>query len=393
MTETGGVNHAGGRDAGEDDGGSGGRKASDGEPGMGGSPASGGDRSTGGVVAVDAGSVGDDAGEVEDASVDEDGGSNEDASVDEDGGSVDGADAAMPIGPPWPADCEELHVFTASGDSGPYVVPANTELAAEFPFEVPWTGSGPVQMLARRPVIDAQGVVHTGRLAGEFNGLIASFGPGSELVTATSEEGAYLPTSGQLKLVLHYDNLGNDEAVEDRSGVEICITRKPRPITSVPFPFVALVEPPANTMLEEGRACTVGLADPLQPTYLLSTTPYMHRFGVHTKLEVTRATGDVEVLYDDDYTTGVQPTIAFGMPIQLNDGDKVRTYCTLDNTSDTGVSIGDNNVYEASCAFFTQQYPPCSMFCGSARTVENLLAADYGGSCPSELRPVVSGTP
>lgn len=283
----------------------------------------------------------------------------------------------------WPADCEEFHEMTANAAGGPYTVPGDTELYQDFYFDVPWAGADKVQMLAYKPITDNSRVLHHWILY-EGISFLAGWAPGGSPGSSPDGVGMYMPTSGQLKMTVHYYNKGNPSPEPDASGVKLCITRTPRDMTSSVFPFIAPSSAPARRRTTNTDTCTVRLTDPNQPVFLLSSSPHMHQLGVAAKLEVIRTDGTVEVLHDRPFDFEDQASYPYDEPVQLNNGDKVRTTCVYQNDTNQSVSFGEGS-YDEMCFNFSGYYPACGMTCTASTSLEQIIAGSQGNGCPAGL--------
>ena len=277
----------------------------------------------------------------------------------------------------WPADCEEFYTFTA-GQGTPHLVPANSETHPAFYFDVPWGGQGPVQALATRPITDNKRVLHHWILNQGESNFLTGWAPGGTSAVSPDGVGIYLPDSGQMKLDMHYYNVGNDRDELDESGVEICITRTLRPMTSTVYPFAASATVPAGQRVTNQNTCTV---QSTEPVYLIGSSPHMHQLGVHAKLEILRQDGSVEVVHDKPFSFDDQRAVTLD-PIELNNGDQVRTTCVYQNDTTQNVTFGTGS-YDEMCFNFAMYYPMCAMKCTGGDVVAWFLSLAQGGGCPS----------
>jgi cytochrome c5 len=275
----------------------------------------------------------------------------------------------------WPDDCEEFYEFRANdGNGGPYVVGANSERWPKFDFDVPWAGAGEVQALAVRPLTDNARVVHHWILYDRGN-YVTGWSPGKEAEVARDGVGIYMPATGQLTLDLHYFNTGNPQAEPDRSGVEMCITRNPRPNTATTYPFAAPATAPANQMTVSENTCTVEADEPI---HLLTSSPHMHGLGVRAKLEILRMDGSIDVVHDEPFSADNQMTVPLDDVVIFN-GDRIRTTCVYVNNTNRRVTFGNSSTDEM-CFNFARFYPMCGMRCTGGNS--GALSRALGGGCP-----------
>lgn len=270
-----------------------------------------------------------------------------------DGGtaSVDGGSDEMA----WPEECEEFYELRASENGEPYVVPANSEERRSFEIPVPWQGQ--VYALALKPLTNNKRVVHHWILYEGAFSMVTSWSPGKEFETFKDGVGVYLPSSGNLRLEMHYYNLNNDQAEPDNSGVEVCVTRSPveHIATTHMFSGPATVRP--QRRVENVGECTVSTSEPV---HLITSSPHMHSYGVHAKFEVLRTDGSVEMLHDTPFDwedQSIKP-----IDVELHDGDVVRTTCIYQNDTDQTISFGEDSADEM-CFNFARYYPRGALTC------------------------------
>ena len=258
--------------------------------------------------------------------------------------------------PEWPEDCEERYEILAHQDGGAYVVPADSELNVNISIPVPWAGTGDVQALAIRPITGNKRVVHHWILyAG--SSFITSWSPGKPMEVFPDGVGVHMPNSGTFRLNMHYFNVGNAQEEPDRSGLEVCITRNPRPNTATTYMFSASATVPAGASVDNTSTCEVVATEPV---HLMTSSPHMHQYGVASKLEIIRPDGSVEVLEDGPFNWEDQHVTPIDAVV--NTGDQVRMTCSFVNTSDRTVRFGDSSNDEM-CLNFARYYPMGAFRC------------------------------
>jgi hypothetical protein len=273
----------------------------------------------------------------------------------------------------WPEDCEEFFTLTTSSRTNPaekYVVPAGSEEHPQFIFDAPW-GNDDVQVLAHRPITDNSRILHhwilyensTGGLFGGGLGgkFLVGWAPGSQGNTGMPDDvGMYMPGGADtLRLDVHYYNLGSTQAESDASGVELCITRTPRPFTAT----VSGLTGNANARVgrsDNATSCTVNLTGTDQVTFL-SVSPHMHKLGVHAKLELTRD-GQTTALHDGPFDFEDQRIYELDN-VAIRDGDVLTTTCSYENDTGRSVGFGENSDDEM-CFNFVTYYPMGAFQCG-----------------------------
>lgn len=294
------------------------------------------------------------------------------------------ADNAMPDSPAmaveqtpekaddWAATCD-LHVVLKAHDPASkdkkYVVPGGSQYLSTFFFKAPWTGN--VQMLKSRPILDNKKVVHhwilwatdstlakdgdqrgspdvkSEPLGGEA--FVTSANPGSTNLELPPDVGIRVP-SGQnllLELEIHYSNTANEHDEEDASGMELCMTTKPRPIEAAMHSLGrASFELPPHKQTDITSTCRPsGLT---KPVHIVGATPHMHLHGAHSKLVLNRASGEKVTLLEKPFE--FQEQRSYALPedratpdIIVNPGDTLTATCGYDNTTDGTIRVGENS--------------------------------------------------
>jgi mono/diheme cytochrome c family protein len=269
----------------------------------------------------------------------------------------------------WPADCEEHYEFRANDNGNPHRVRANSETHPDFLFDVPWGNQGTVQALAMRPITDNKRVLHHWILYAGTSTFLTGWSPGSEAEIAPEGIGVYMPSSGQLRLDLHYYNIGNNQDEYDNSGVEICITRNNlRPNTAGIFPFIASASAPANRTVTNEYTCTVNASEPI---HLMGSSPHMHKLGTHATLEILRANGQSQMVHDLPFSFDDQYAVALE-DVVLHSGDQVKISCTYVNPTGSAVSFGIGSDDEM-CFNFARYYPRCGFTCSGGNIALEII--------------------
>ncbi len=273
----------------------------------------------------------------------------------------------------WPADCEERFTLTTSSPGNPggkYVVPAGNEEHPQFVFDAPW-GDDNVQVLAYRPVTDNASILHhwilyensTGGIFGAGMGgkFLVGWAPGSQGNTGMPDDvGLYMPGGADaLRLDVHYYNLGSTQAESDSSGVELCITRNPRPNTATVSGLFGNASARVGHS-DNATSCTVNLTG-VDSVKFMSVSPHMHKLGVHAKLELTRA-GQKTALHDAPFDFDDQRIYPLEN-LEIRDGDVLTTTCSYENDTGQPVSFGQNSDDEM-CFNFVTYYPMGAFQCG-----------------------------
>lgn len=247
-------------------------------------------------------------------------------------------------------------VARSSTANDKFSVPTTPDLYHCFNYTPPW-GSKPVQMVSFRPIIDNSKVLHHWLLynsaAAVTDGahsdcigahpnaaLTAGWAPGGEAYETPADVGVELETGG-FTLETHYNNTqGVPEP--DASGVEICVTDKPRP-------NVAAMHWLGTEALNKIDA--VGTCHPTNKgdVTILRSTPHMHLQGRHMKTVINRAGGGTEVLLDQAFDFNTQ--ISYNTPAVVHVGDTLTTTCTYATPTAFGEGTNDEMCYNFVLAY------------------------------------------
>ena len=285
---------------------------------------------------------------------------------------------------PDPEEIEQCYPFRAhSADvvepKGPYRVPSG-EVYACFVFDIPWLGEA--QALAIRSHNSA--VVHHWLLSDEVDNIPAGTviaapsdcGVGVNKMYAVSAAsmqsmlnmpptvGLQMPRAGnglRMMLAVHYFNPGSP--VDDTSGAEVCIARKPQPNSAGVHIVGAqdLMLPP-HQMTDITTTCT--------PTYqgdihIVRTLPHMHRNGVHFDTTVLRADGTRSPLINLPFDFSNQ--LSYQSDAVLRPGDRLFTTCEYQNDSDRTIRGGER-ADDEMCVNFITAWPVGSLVTGRNRS-------------------------
>jgi hypothetical protein len=268
----------------------------------------------------------------------------------------------------WPADCQDHYKLVAYAGSTPgggkYTVAAGSEEHPSFFYTPPWAGA--VQAVAFKPITDNAAVLHHWILYDSQGQFVTGWAPGSEKdrPPLPADVGMYLPAANsgqQLRLDVHYNNLGGTSAEMDASGVEACVISdmsKFRANTATIYGFTGNANAPAHQMVDNVSNCSITAQSPV---HLLTNSPHMHKLGVHAKLVWTPQGGQPNVLHDAPFSFDDQQSYAL-TNIILNSGDQMQVTCSYNNTSDVNVSFGQNTEDEM-CFNFALYYPMGALSC------------------------------
>lgn len=190
------------------------------------------------------------------------------------------------------------------------------------------------------------------------SGLISD----DEVINLPPSVGLKMPTatSGlRMMLAIHYFNMG--EPVEDTSGVEVCVARKPRPNTAGPHNVGTHdVRLPPRQATDITARCTPKYAGDI---HIIQTQPHMHSRGLRLDTIVERADGSRETLIDMPFDFSNQVTYETDMV--LKPGDSLVTTCHYQNDTDRVITEGPSTDQEM-CMNFLTAWPAGSLNNGTA---------------------------
>ncbi|MET0285742.1 MAG: hypothetical protein ABW352_14780 [Polyangiales bacterium] len=270
---------------------------------------------------------------------------------------------------PWPPPgCDQIYEVRAGENGQQAVIKAGTETHPQFYIDAPW-GEEKVQAIAFRPITDNKKVLHHWIIyenSGRTGAFITGWAPGQDdtkLKELPSNIGIYLPTGPKsLRLDMHYFNTAGTQDELDRSGVEICVTKTPRPVTATTFqnfsalPFVA---PGAD--VDISGSCQVELTEPV---FLMSESPHAHQYATWTKLIVQR--GDQTfTLHDKAFRFEEQTSTPIDPFFELKNGDVVTTTCHFKNDTNRFITFSESTNGEM-CFNFAVYYPMGALNCAGA---------------------------
>jgi cytochrome c5 len=262
----------------------------------------------------------------------------------------------------WPKDCEDIYTVVAhdpDDHSKPYTIPANDEVHPYILVDAPW-GDDDVQLLATRPVTDNEQAVHHWILWESKQRINLTFwAPGATGDSFPDDVGLYMPKGkASMALDMHYYNKNNDKPTQDRSGLEMCVTRKHRRAkTATLYGLFGNANVPPKQRVENTTSCTVQ-----GELHLIGVTPHMHHMGRRGFLSLQRGgTGPIEVLHDGPFSFEEQ-TIKPIEDTLIQAGDVLTTRCTFENSSDRMITFGEDTEDEM-CINWVRYYPKGGFTC------------------------------
>jgi hypothetical protein len=261
------------------------------------------------------------------------------------------------VSEPLPADvtCYRL-TARASSAGDKYTVPTTPDLYRCFEYAPPW-GNKTVQVVSAQPIIDNSSVLHHWILYNSSesvkdgtNGGCSGAHPNSSFITGWAPGGAGLKLpadvglrteTGGFSLEIHYNNTKGAGQL-DASGVNLCVTEKPRPKE-------AAVHWLGTQLLNKISA--VGTCVPINsgPVTILSSSPHMHLQGRHMKTVINRKGGASEVLIDEPFDFNTQ--VSYQTPAVVNPGDTLTTTCTYATPTPFGQKTNEEMCYNFVIAY------------------------------------------
>ena len=157
-----------------------------------------------------------------------------------------------------------------------------------------------------------------------------------------------------LNLNLHVFNAG-DTDLSGTSGVEVKTIPESAVVNEAEMIFAGTTDiaiPPDNQPYTTSGGCTVGL-----DYSVVALWPHMHQYGVHQKYEITRVgTTAPTAIIDAPFSFESQGYFPQATPLELHQGDRIRTTCTYINDGADWVSFGDSSNAEM-CFTGMYRYP------------------------------------
>jgi mono/diheme cytochrome c family protein len=188
--------------------------------------------------------------------------------------------------------------------------------------------------------------------------FLQGWAPGGTNSVLGDDLGRLLPgPDGFVILQVHYWNVAGYDDVGDRSGVALCTTEEPREheIATATLGSLNIAIGPRERDHEVVGTCTPAIDAPVM---IVGSGPHMHTRGTSFRTEVLREDGSIEMLvdvphWDFNSQTSYAPA---GGALEIRPGDRLRTTCTYDNTTDDRVSFGERTEDEM-CFNFVSAYP------------------------------------
>jgi hypothetical protein len=274
----------------------------------------------------------------------------------------------------WPLpECDAVYKITAHGAGGvdtPASAPPGRESHPQVAWDAPW-GDEEVQAIAFKTITDNAKVLHHWILSGRPGGFLTGWAPGEDGIRLMRPDvGMLMPRGpGSLNLDMHYFNTMGTTTESDKSGVEVCVVKKPKfrkNNAAVTMSLASLGDflggglAPANTVNHEVTSnCTVGGS---QPVTLLSASPHAHKYARHMRFTLKRSSGEMLVMHDQPFMFGEQKSFALDPPVVVNPGDVITTTCVYTNMTSKNITFGESTEDEM-CFNFAMYYPAGGLTC------------------------------
>ncbi|MDB4973021.1 MAG: hypothetical protein JWN48_1362 [Myxococcaceae bacterium] len=295
----------------------------------------------------------------------------------------------------------DLRAHSASGRADPYLIHGSAELGLGgeqtvcFYFKPPYPDAA--QALAFVALPDAvsrpsswllHGIDATAHQDGEVVPCaaaepgaypLASFAPGSADVSLPSGVALDLPSGPTSALILevHYGPQGPSELL-DHTGVRLCTSAAGEVEHTAAVHFTgtdAVCIPPAAVDFEISGVCSPQLDR--GSIHLLSVRPRTLALGTHMLMEIKRADGSREPLFDQPNEGPLQVQYLDG--VTLEPGDELETHCFYDNPGLLSAPFG-SDATDALCYGFVSAWPA-----GALSTTRSKL--DPWSSLTSGMQP------
>jgi hypothetical protein len=276
------------------------------------------------------------------------------------------------------AHCYDLtvHGESTAGDSSPFMI-APGESYNCFYFDVPW--KTPTESVAFKSKLDNQSALHhwflyampsnhaSGTVERNCSPLhldgpqmLAGWAPGGKDMQMPEGVAAETAAPGTtLMLEWHYFN-NTDAPLADKSTVSVCgVPAGSRPNTAS-ITWLGTEDfglgMPAHAMTSVSGTCTParkGAAE--KPIQLLYTIPHMHQYGTHLAIDLLRADGSKQAVFDQPFQENNQSFVETRAVVGST--DKLVTTCTYMNGGDSPVGYGSPFGNGEMCYAFVLAYP------------------------------------
>lgn len=270
----------------------------------------------------------------------------------------------------------QSHNGMTAGDKTPYEVPTG-EHYEQFYFKVPWPDNSVATRFGTK--IDNRKVLHhwlmfsssrsesldgtheaaTGSQLGDSGAqMMAGWALGGDDIELPPDMGLLLTPSGVLNLSWHYYNTA-DGVENDQSVAQVCVVDKSQRKNIASWTSLGTEDlggtfgMPARQRSEYSGTCQNRSTGPVT---IWAFLPHMHQLGRNMKSVVTRADGTEETVFDKAFDFNSQIHYPLSPMLELKPGDKIKSTCTFENTTNAPVPYGSSSDQEM-CYMFTFAYP------------------------------------
>ena len=237
-------------------------------------------------------------------------------------------------------------------------MPTTPDLYVAFNLKAPWQGvkyarsfrtivdNAPVLhhwLIFKQPTGGSPSVTENAVGAHPEGQMLYGWAPGGDDLYFDPDVGMEMDSSVLYQLEMHYNNKTGGP-VPDASGVEVCVTpTKPAHVAGLSW---------VGTDAIVGSTEAVGLCahESSEPIHLIAAQPHMHLKGKHMKVELTRASGQSEVIHDKPFDFEYQRS--YIMDTVLQPGDVLTTTCSYSEPAVFGKGTNDE-----MCYFFSIHWP------------------------------------
>jgi hypothetical protein len=270
----------------------------------------------------------------------------------------------------------QSHNGMTADDRTPYEVPAG-EHYEQFYFKVPWPDNSVATRFGSK--IDNRKVLHhwllfsssrsssldgthepsSGSQLGDSGAqMMAGWALGGDDVEFPEDIGLLLPPSGVLNVSWHFYNQGS--AVEkDQSAAQVCVVDRSQRKNIASWSSLGTedlggaVGMPARQRSDYSGTCRNRSSEPVT---IWAFMPHMHQLGRQMKSVVSRVDGTEETIFDKAFDFNSQIHYPMSPMVVLQPGDRIKSTCTFENTTNAPVAYGPSSDQEM-CYMFTFAYP------------------------------------
>jgi hypothetical protein len=152
--------------------------------------------------------------------------------------------------------------------------------------------------------------------------------------------------TAHLVIQMHYNNYANADDLTDDTRVELCTTSELRQHDAgvMSFGGTSFVLPPNATSELTCDFDVPTQAEPVMPVHIFQSWPHMHGLGRAMKTTVTSPSGVERTLVDTNFD--YQSQLLYPTDVDIDVGDRVRTLCTWENSTNEVVPYGEESSQE-----------------------------------------------